>query len=1547
MADTLIFEVQATSKGLKVVQKDTKELADQVERTNTARDKAGKSQDSYNKREKGIAQSNLSSAKGFSKMNQTMGGSSGLVGAYATLAANVFAATAAFNALRKAAQLQQLIEGLELVGAAAGRNLTFAADKLREVSGYALSTDQAMRNMALGISAGFSTEQMTGLTEVARGASIALGRDMGDAMDRLTRGAAKLEPEILDELGIMVRLDQATQKYADTMNKAVTSLSQFERRQAFLNAILEQGDKKFGTLSKSIDPNSYDKLSASLSDLVKELSNLVNKALGPVVEILSNNMGALTAVLVLFASTITRQLMPGLSNMAKGAADAATSTANTAKAQLKQLKTTEKMPDAYTAATKAMQKGNITQKDYNKGMNSLIRSSKMHQVNLDADTVKYKKGNAEHKRKTLAIRENKKAMDMLTNAYRLHQVAQAKSTAANAVEAAQNGQFILGTKLAIKAMQEYSAVTMAATAGMGALARAQSIAKVGFFGLATAAKTAGAAIMSSLGWVSMVASMAFMLYEIFKEDLFPTDQMQESADEIIEALDSVKETAKSFQKTMEEIDDPAHVAVAGYKALQGVLTELKGHMLQHIRDSKATNILLNLETEKRVAAEQKIIDEGNAAKLQNTTGFTSAEIMAHRKAIEAVSHAERRKASIQKKAREAQTAAVLRDTDNLISFIDKTTANIASQPGFKDFSKAQLEQLAKLKEYVKNNPALGAEEVQKRLDAIIAPIGSITSAFEGAQDAAANFSKEINKLQQKQVTPFDGAIRAAEVLEQQFLDLDKGLEGMKVETPFGMAHTQKTLEEKKAMETALSKMMGTDVTVGGKDGAAVTNYVKQLKTARQTLIESKARVKELNKEHSKSKDIAKKAGTVGALKVQLDLEEKIRKVKLKAAETTIAQQLALRGNIAERLKELQKDPKKNEEAIKALLLEKKDVMADIADIEVTRKGLAADEGKHLNQQLYLNVQAIEQAKELISIRKKGLADQKADLSNQEKIYKSKQQLAILEDPARVRGRGITTSKGEDLTRFYEFEAHKRDMINNEYNLKIAMIAMEHALLSAKLIVLKAELKSSKTFQDMSEDDQNALLKGLDAAPEAMRKARVYAYDAAKSTRDAALYGLDVERAKLQIGARKELVAGAGSDNITQNIQRMREYWKEREESARAKIGRDHVAAAIEANKGKPALTKSELDKIAADAATSATDEEVQKAAGQTALKDKIAMMQNMASPLINQLKALGPEGELVAQVAQGAFIVADAWAGVGETFKLAADKGGSTMEKFAAVADAVSATIASAAAISRAASNAKVAAIDDEIAAEKKRDGKSDQSLAKIKGLEKKKDQMKRKAFESNKKMMIASAIASTAAGMIGVFAGVRDPLFSMPLAIASAAIIGAMGLAQIAVIAGTSYSGGGSAGGSSMPKAVNAGEKSNKVDVSKSGNTSGELAYLRGEKGIGTSASDFRPGAFAGKRYRAAGGTAYVVGEQGPELFLPEVPGQVVSNDNAASMGAPMNVSFQVSAIDSTNMQDMLTTQRGNIISMIREAANSHGTGFLENVDVSTYQEQMQLETR
>ena len=227
----VLIEVIATAKGLKVVAKDTEalvkstsKLEKEQKKTKKSTEDVSKSHAKYDKQNKAVYQGNLSASKGFSKMKETIGGgSSGLVQAYATLAANVFAATAAFTALRQASQVDTLVKALDALGTAAGRNLGALGEAIRDAAGEAISLDQALRTASIGASAGFDTSQIKGLAEVGRLAAISLGRDVGDAVDRLTRGAAKLEPEILDELGIFVRLDDAAAKYASLCTTCTSS----------------------------------------------------------------------------------------------------------------------------------------------------------------------------------------------------------------------------------------------------------------------------------------------------------------------------------------------------------------------------------------------------------------------------------------------------------------------------------------------------------------------------------------------------------------------------------------------------------------------------------------------------------------------------------------------------------------------------------------------------------------------------------------------------------------------------------------------------------------------------------------------------------------------------------------------------------------------------------------------------------------------------------------------------------------------------------------------------------------------------------------------------------------------------------------------------------------------------------------------------------------------------------------------------------------------------------------------------------------------------
>jgi hypothetical protein len=329
-------------------------------------------------------------------------------------------------------------------------------------------------------------------------------------------------------------------------------------------------------------------------------------------------------------------------------------------------------------------------------------------------------------------------------------------------------------------------------------------------------------------------------------------------------------------------------------------------------------------------------------------------------------------------------------------------------------------------------------------------------------------------------------------------------------------------------------------------------------------------------------------------------------------------------------------------------------------------------------------------------------------------------------------------------------------------------------------------------------------------------------------------------------------------------------------------------------------------------------------------QENLAATKGMIDPMLDNLRSLGPEGELVAAVTAGSFAMADAFVIMGDNLEEASDG----MGKGAAIAQMASQAFAQIGAMAAASSKAKIAGIDKEIAAEKKRDGTSSASLAKIKAMEKKKEAMKRKEFETNKKMQMGQVVANTAAGIMGVLSGIKDPLVTAPLAVAQAAMIGVMGAAQLATIAGTSYQGGGSLGstGASMPSKVSIGQRNNTVDLAKSKSASGELAYMRGAEGTG-GAGNFRP-AFSGYKHRAGGG--YVVGEQGPELFMPEVPGEIISSgQNAGGLG---NVSFNISTVDATGVEDLLIGQKGNIISMIRDAANSYGESFMDEVDTTVY---------
>ena len=96
---------------------------------------------------KGAAQASANGTKNFSKMAQGMGG---LVGAYATFAASVFALSAAFNFLKNASDIQVLEQSQVQFAQNSGIAMQSLTGKLRTASKGMLDFQSAASASAMG-----------------------------------------------------------------------------------------------------------------------------------------------------------------------------------------------------------------------------------------------------------------------------------------------------------------------------------------------------------------------------------------------------------------------------------------------------------------------------------------------------------------------------------------------------------------------------------------------------------------------------------------------------------------------------------------------------------------------------------------------------------------------------------------------------------------------------------------------------------------------------------------------------------------------------------------------------------------------------------------------------------------------------------------------------------------------------------------------------------------------------------------------------------------------------------------------------------------------------------------------------------------------------------------------------------------------------------------------------------------------------------------------------------------------------------------------------
>lgn len=145
------------------------------------------------------------------------------------------------NLAKLSDQYDQNRRSFNLMVRSMGRDADVEFAKIRKASGGLIDKNALVESANRAISLGLPIDKLGNLMEIAR----AKARDMGitttQAFSDIATGIGRASPMILDNLGLTIKIGEANQKYAASLNKTVGALTAQEKQQAITNAVIESG----------------------------------------------------------------------------------------------------------------------------------------------------------------------------------------------------------------------------------------------------------------------------------------------------------------------------------------------------------------------------------------------------------------------------------------------------------------------------------------------------------------------------------------------------------------------------------------------------------------------------------------------------------------------------------------------------------------------------------------------------------------------------------------------------------------------------------------------------------------------------------------------------------------------------------------------------------------------------------------------------------------------------------------------------------------------------------------------------------------------------------------------------------------------------------------------------------------------------------------------------------------------------------------------------------------------------------------------------------
>lgn len=310
--------IEATTKQVEALRKSLRGVATENAKAGQAIQKAAKKREGeIYRNQRGTAEATGRATKDFARMSQGLGG---LVQAYATIAANVYALSSAFLVLRNAADLSSMIKSAEDFSNRFGRSVTQITKQIQAATGGALSFREALPSINKAISAGFSTEKIEDLAVAATKASQTFGGTANEALSRFISAAQRGRTEIVQTLGIVIQTEKEYENYAASIGRTKDELTAFQKQQAIVNAIIKESQNVFEGIT--IDPNPFTQFAITIADLKDTLLTATTDFFTPFINVINKSQGVAGTFIAFIGALIIKKLIPAVTEMTKAAAAA-------------------------------------------------------------------------------------------------------------------------------------------------------------------------------------------------------------------------------------------------------------------------------------------------------------------------------------------------------------------------------------------------------------------------------------------------------------------------------------------------------------------------------------------------------------------------------------------------------------------------------------------------------------------------------------------------------------------------------------------------------------------------------------------------------------------------------------------------------------------------------------------------------------------------------------------------------------------------------------------------------------------------------------------------------------------------------------------------------------------------------------------------------------------------------------------------------------------------------------------------------------------------